>query len=326
MKIVFSVLMLLFTSSVMSSDIDIAKIKPGELIVTEWNELPILVYKRTHKEIESLKATDKIPNILSDKRVFYGFARTYSNELATQLLKMSLRLDGRKVRSLRDDVLVVLGISSTYGCAIDTNNKSIPFFDPCSGSRYGLDGRITKASKREIHNLLIPPHSYQNDTLVIRDTASDSKVIDFTPDIMKLNVSDGKKLLEAIQWRKYAYIEQLLARPGVLHYQTETGSNALHLAASRANPEIITSLIKAGFNVNSVNANGITPLHMSLLSNKDSNAVTLLKNGAQYDDFCIEGTCAKPAHIFLSDFYVYINKKQAKKHVMDLISQSQRVQ
>ena len=129
------------------------------------------------------------------------------------------------------------------------------------------------------------------------------KTLDFTPDIQTLNISVGEKLVEALEWRKPELALQFLNDPAVLQFKTVTGATALHIAATKASPDIIEAVIKRGFAVNAVTTSQLTPLHFALFSGQDDNAIALLRHGASINEVCFEQQCSKSAKAVLLQFY-----------------------
>jgi len=80
-------------------------------------------------------------------------------------------------RSIRSDILVVLGVCTHLGCAPTKNFERGTssglsedwvggFFCPCHGSKFDLAGRVYKNVPAPT-NLEVPPHSFLSDSRVL---------------------------------------------------------------------------------------------------------------------------------------------------------------
>jgi|GEM_PF-6840799 len=289
----FSFFFLFIIAAYCHAHTNISSIEPGESVSTTWQQFPVLIYKRTEKEIASLTGSNEIPyNERLHAKALQHVASLYGNGLASDLAATS-SLETKKSRSIRSNILVVLGVSTNFGCVISFTKNDPKFEDPCSGAIYGTSGRIVEANNREDYHLLVPPHYYEDSQIILgHKFPDDVPLIDFSPDIATLKIPDGKKLLLAIEWQKEALVTQLLKNSSVLEYETSTGANALHVAASKGNARIIDELVAAGFLANSVSKNGITSVQIALISDNDDTAIALLSHGAKTDNFCIASRCA----------------------------------
>ena len=142
-------------------EVDISAIKPGEKLTVEWRGKPVWIIRRTPEQLETLK---KIEDKLADpdsKRTAYPLPDYAKN----------------KYRSIKPEVLVVLGICTHLGCSPSDKFKpgaqpSLPddwpggFLCPCHGSTFDLAGRVFK-NKPAPDNLEVPPHVYLSDSKLL---------------------------------------------------------------------------------------------------------------------------------------------------------------
>ena len=74
-------------------------------------------------------------------------------------------------RSIRPDILVVVGICTHLGCVPEyrengtINVSHSLYFCPCHGSKFDLAGRVYKSVPAPT-NLIVPPHHYINNSIV----------------------------------------------------------------------------------------------------------------------------------------------------------------
>ncbi len=139
---------------------DISKLEPGQQMIVEWRGKPVWVVRRTEEALANL---EKLNGQLADP----------SSEKPQQ----PEYIPGTSARSLRPEIMVMVGICTHLGCSPTYRPEVAPedmgpewlggFFCPCHGSRFDLSGRVY-AGVPAPANLVIPPHSYLDDnTLVI---------------------------------------------------------------------------------------------------------------------------------------------------------------
>ncbi|NRP10241.1 MULTISPECIES: ubiquinol-cytochrome c reductase iron-sulfur subunit [unclassified Marinobacterium] len=139
---------------------DISKLEPGQQMIVEWRGKPVWVVRRTEEALANL---EKLNGQLADP----------SSEKPQQ----PEYIPGTSARSLRPEIMVMVGICTHLGCSPTYRPEVAPddmgpewlggFFCPCHGSRFDLSGRVY-AGVPAPTNLVIPPHSYLDDnTLVI---------------------------------------------------------------------------------------------------------------------------------------------------------------
>ena len=140
-------------------EIDISKLEPGQMIREEWRGKPVWVVNRTKDMLEKLTS---IEEILADPKSENSSQPKYAvNEW----------------RSLKPEILVLVGICTHLGCAPVENFAVGPasglgedwpggFFCPCHGSKFDLAGRVYKGVPAP-DNLAVPPYKFLNDTLIL---------------------------------------------------------------------------------------------------------------------------------------------------------------
>lgn len=136
--------------------VDLEKLTPGAQLTIEWRGQPIWIIKRTQAMMDSLK---KLDDQLRDPESTQPQQPSYVNP---------------EYRSIKPDYLILVGICTHLGCVpmyrpdVGSVEPSWQggFFCPCHGSKFDLAGRVFKGVPAPI-NLLVPPHRYVNDTLVV---------------------------------------------------------------------------------------------------------------------------------------------------------------
>ncbi|MBY5980905.1 ankyrin repeat domain-containing protein [Ferrimonas balearica] len=315
---------LLFMPLSFAARLDVDTMQPGEIKRVSWEGYPVLIYRRTVSQIQQLKSSKTPivdPNDLLSALI--ATARKNGNHFSSMLLHGAKDVEQKPTRSKNDEFLVVMGMTSYFGCYIELDVERGVFIDPCSDAEYGLDGRLKQRNKREYYHLFVPAHTYDGGILIIGEESKEAvEILDFSPDIMKLSIPDEEKLLEAIQWQKFEVASSLIKKQGISNYETVTGATALHVAAIKGSPQIIEDLVGVGFDVNHVGLNGVTPLQLALLGKhgNEDNVIALLQMGARTDAFCQQNRCTQSALEYLQDRY----PSDSKAGLEQLLNELQR--
>ncbi len=141
-------------------EVDVSKLEPGQKIQVEWRRKPVWIVRRSEQMVSNLAKTEarvRDPNSNAAPDQQPAFAQN-------------------QMRSLRPDVLVLVGICTHLGCSPTFRPELAPedlgpdwvggFYCPCHGSFFDLAGRVYKnvpANK----NLEVPPYKYLTDNLIL---------------------------------------------------------------------------------------------------------------------------------------------------------------
>jgi ubiquinol-cytochrome c reductase iron-sulfur subunit len=140
---------------------DISRLGPGEKITVEWRGQPVWIVRRTPEMLEAIKLSeDKVADPKSERK---------KSELTPEYAR-------NQFRSIKPDVLVVVGICTHLGCSpqdrfrsgaepFESNWKG-GFYCPCHGSLFDLAGRVYK-NKPAPDNLKVPPYKFVGDTKIV---------------------------------------------------------------------------------------------------------------------------------------------------------------
>jgi len=142
-------------------EVDISELKPGEKITAEWRGKPIWILRRTPEQIAELPQLDGQLADPKSERTAYPTPDYAKNE----------------TRSIKPEVLVVIGICTHLGCSPTDKlqpgpQPSLPddwkggFLCPCHGSTFDLAGRVFK-NKPAPDNLEVPAYQYLSDTKLL---------------------------------------------------------------------------------------------------------------------------------------------------------------
>jgi len=138
-------------------EVDIAKLEPGQKIDVEWRGKVVWLINRTAPMLETLPKLD--PKLADPNSNASQQPPNCKNEH----------------RSVKDNVLVLVGICTHLGCSPTFRPEVGPadlgadwlggFFCPCHQSKFDLAGRVY-AGVPAPTNLPVPPHSYLTDTRI----------------------------------------------------------------------------------------------------------------------------------------------------------------
>jgi ubiquinol-cytochrome c reductase iron-sulfur subunit len=143
-------------------EVDIGALKPGEKLTVEWRGQPVWIVRRTPDQVAELPKLDPLLADPLSKRNPDGLTPPYARNEA---------------RSIKPEVLVVVGICSHLGCSPTDKftpgaQPSLPdnwvggFLCPCHGSTFDMAGRVYK-DKPAPDNLRVPPHMYLADNRLV---------------------------------------------------------------------------------------------------------------------------------------------------------------
>ncbi len=139
-------------------EVDISTIQPGTMISIEWQGKPVWIVNRTKEMLDLLGKHDA--------------------DLADPASSAQQQPDycSNPTRSIKPEILVVLGICTHLGCSPNFRPEVAPsdlgtswaggWFCPCHGSRFDLAARVFKGVPAPT-NLIIPPHKYLSDTRLL---------------------------------------------------------------------------------------------------------------------------------------------------------------
>jgi len=140
--------------------VDISKLEVGALVRVMWRGKPVWVVRRSPDMLQRLKGRDaKLEDPRSEK--FPDQQPAYAQN---------------ETRSIRPEILVVLGVCTHLGCAPIERFDIAPvdlgpdwvggFYCPCHGSKFDLAGRVY-AGFPAPSNLAIPPYRFITENLIL---------------------------------------------------------------------------------------------------------------------------------------------------------------
>jgi len=143
-------------------EVDISSLQVGQRLIVEWRGQPVWIVRRSQAILQALPTLD---NLLSDPL----------SENTEQQPPYVLEGD-HSTRSLRPEILVLVGICTHLGCSPEMVAEIGPtdfdanwqggYFCPCHKSKFDMSGRVY-AGQPAPTNLVVPPHHYADDSTIV---------------------------------------------------------------------------------------------------------------------------------------------------------------
>ena len=143
---------------------DFSKLEAGQMIRVQWRGKPVWLVRRTEEMLQALPTLDsrlRDPESLAPQQPPYC---------------------QNPVRSIKPEILVLVGICTHLGCSPSFVPEALPqpydpewkggFFCPCHGSKFDLAGRVFQGVPAPI-NLEVPPHKYISETQILVGVGED---------------------------------------------------------------------------------------------------------------------------------------------------------
>ena len=138
---------------------DISRLEEGRMLTVEWQSKPVWIVRRSEKTLADLeKNADSLRDPASD-----------NVDQQPEYAKNS-------VRSIKPEILVLVGICTHLGCSPTFRPDIAPadlgenwlggFFCPCHSSRFDMAGRVFTGVPAPT-NLAVPPHYYVSDSAIL---------------------------------------------------------------------------------------------------------------------------------------------------------------
>ena len=139
-------------------EVDISKLDMGAMVSVEWRGRPVWILRRSEEMLERMT---NVVGSLSDPESLESEQPVYTQN---------------DTRSLKPEVLVVIGTCTHLGCAPIERFDVAPedlgpaweggFYCPCHGSKFDLAGRVWQGVPAPT-NLRVPPHRFVRDDLIL---------------------------------------------------------------------------------------------------------------------------------------------------------------
>lgn len=140
-------------------EVNISKLEEGRLVVVEWQSKPVWILKRSEKTLADLLKNDD-----------------HLRDPSSANIDQQPSYAQNENRSIRPDILVLVGICTHLGCSPTFRPEIGPidlgadwlggFFCPCHSSKFDLAGRVFEGVPAPT-NLVVPPHKYVSDNVIL---------------------------------------------------------------------------------------------------------------------------------------------------------------
>lgn len=289
-------------------NVDLINAPINSIQKTIWKGFPVIIHRRTEAQIESIRQSFK--NTPSEQQRFLAYqsiARNEGNAFASAIRQFTENYiaENNLYMSEIPEYGIYSQVSPVLGCAIFM--EEFDFIDPCNNIRFDFAGKVKNHKDYEHLRLTIPPHKIVNNRLIFIEDYEVKSVIDFTPDILGMNVPNIDKALLAIDWERLDILKAIVEEsPEVLVQTIQHGSNVLHLAA--AHETTLDYLLNfENVQVNQINNSGYSPLLFAILMEHYENAEKLIQHGAKLESYSISGKYAPSVFEFI------VNEKYRSK-------------
>ena len=138
---------------------DISRLEEGRMMTVEWQSKPVWIVRRSEKTLADLETNN-------------ATLRDPASENPDQQPAYAKN----QHRSIKEDVLVLVGICTHLGCSPTFRPDIAPadlgenwlggFFCPCHSSRFDMAGRVFTGVPAPT-NLVVPPHYYVSDNVIL---------------------------------------------------------------------------------------------------------------------------------------------------------------
>ena len=138
---------------------DISRLEEGRMMTVEWQSKPVWIVRRSEKT-------------LADLEVNNASLRDPASENPDQQPEYAKN----QHRSIKENVLVLVGICTHLGCSPTFRPDIAPadlgedwlggFFCPCHSSKFDMAGRVFQGVPAPT-NLSVPPHYYVSDNVIL---------------------------------------------------------------------------------------------------------------------------------------------------------------
>lgn len=272
--------------------IDVASIKPGQMELVAWDGKPVIVYKRTMKEINALKqySRDKyLPQTYALFMESMKFASRFANYVANYYMMDQRDLDTIPLRSKRDDIFVAIGYDTGTGIMLHKTEQHTFQAAKFEHKQYDLAGRHFISEKSKAYNLFIPPYYYKGDKLIIgvQNRLNEFKEYDFD-DIPYSKLTLNERLFFASLNCKLDIVKESLQNGANPNVKFNGGNTAITMAVvtrCKKKVELINTLAKYKPDFNACNNMNNSALDIAIHSDFEV-IKALVDNGADVNFNC----------------------------------------
>lgn len=241
--------------------IDLTKIEPGSTYTTQYGSHLVHIYRRSKEDLANLDSYVESYDLKLDETRWISATDSWEPTLVGGVedyvyIREQSKFEGLKYRSLRDDFLVVIGMDPQYRCNVKPLSKKMKsmlnapkqsiFWHLCHGQFFDSSGReISKEGviKKDGRNLLIPPHVFKNEKLLLGSSNLSLSEIETKADYTGL--SSQEKLWKALRYSDYPALLESLKNGGNPN-KKDKGVSPIDIAIIWSGPQLVKLLIDNG--------------------------------------------------------------------------------
>lgn len=294
-------------------EVDISTLKPGAYIRTSWNDHPVLIYRRTAKDIRHLKANStELADPYNNELAHHLQLKAYihGNAFASAMKNINEGVSLNPLRAVNDEYLVVDPISSYIGCSVvfvparDRRTRQPEpggFHDPCRDVKYDLSGRVLQGHKQGASlNLLVIPHRFETSKkLLIGIGKKPAQISDFRPYVAYQKLPPTQRLVTAARFGVLEQVISAVQAGADVNARNEHGDTALSIAISDVDSGVGEWLLENGANPNIKNLRGGSPPCSAAMGGNEKAIELLGRYGADWElEDKSEPNCATPPLIW----------------------------
>ncbi|HYL88937.1 MAG TPA: hypothetical protein VEU32_09235 [Burkholderiales bacterium] len=242
-------------------DVDLTRMQPGDLESVEYVGRPVYVYRRTPSDRRAL--TGGTPAALVDahsagfhESVHAAYGSSASLVWARLLLVDQPALEKRRLRSYRDEYLVVGGWSPRSGCKLQFHpptaraRNDMVFTDSCRGTGFDAAGHALRGTGTGApeFNLYLPPHRFIGARKLAIGLAQGKPPppLDFSPAALYREDDETHNLIIAARYDDRARVDAALARGADVNAFRDDDGSPLDAAILGSPIETVKLLIERG--------------------------------------------------------------------------------
>lgn len=189
--------------------------------------------------------------------------RLVNPDLAQAIFTMQTHLDAIPHRSLHPVWRVFINLG-TFGCApaIEHNETSTRYRDPCNQNGYDLNGRPLAPGYPA---LSIPPYVIEESRLILGRQPTTLPQQETLPPVVWEDITPEtavEQLVRAARWGRLARVSEILDRGTDLEAIAKNGNTALLTAIQARQTETVALLLSRGANPKVSYASGLTALEL----------------------------------------------------------------
>lgn len=271
---------------------------------TLWFGFPVVIHRRTKEQLKYIESSfESTPAEFLRFLSYQSIARSHSHEFASAVMEFTENYIATKnvYMSELSDFGIYSQVSPVFGCAVAKIDTG--FIDPCNNVEFDFAGRVKEKSGAAHLRLMILPHRVVDNKLEFIEDYKPQKVTDFTPDILKMDITDIEKALLAIDFERLDILKQISKQnPIVITQQNSAGTNLVQMAAYY-DTTLDYLLSFENIKIDHINNAGYTALMFAVWNENFENAEKIINYGATPQGYFYENSYVPSIYEFMVNEY-----------------------